>query len=86
MNEFGRSCSPNFSLTRQCQSVRKQYPRPFHKPKINQDATVSMTTTRCAFLVFFQIQPNKLKPINRMCANVKKRSKNFITSMGTQSL
>ena len=46
INEFGKSVSPNFLFKSQCQSVKKQYPKPYLKPSRNQDPKVSTTIHR----------------------------------------
>src|SRR5690606_29848671 len=46
-----------FGLISQCQSVRKQYPQPYHIPMPNQDKIVKQMLTKCHFSADCHIQP-----------------------------
>lgn len=76
INELGRFSSPNCLFIFQCQSVRKQYPKPYFIPNSSHEANVSNTIHQCNLRVLFQIQPNKLKEITTRCIIKKSISRN----------
>ena len=63
IKEEGKLVSPSFFFTSQCQSVKKQYPKPYQNPNMNQLPNVSAMVIKCNFLVFGKIHPTTLKRV-----------------------
>ena len=66
MKDEGKFVSPNLCFTSQCQLVRKQYPKPYQNPKINQLPNVKPIVIRCNLLVFGKTHPATLNSVITM--------------------
>ena len=63
VKEWGKFLSPNFRFTSHSQSVRKQYPHPFHIPSTAHENTVSPATHKCNLRVRCHTHANRFRPI-----------------------
>lgn len=63
IKDEGKLVSPSFFFTSQCQSVKKQYPKPYQNPRMNQLPNVSAMVIKCNFLVLGNIHPTILKSV-----------------------
>ena len=76
IKDEGKSVSPSLFFTSQCQAVKKQYPKPYQNPKINQLPNVSAMVIKCNFLVFGKIHPTTLNNVITMWSIVNNISRN----------